>query len=294
MKTHKIFAVLTLLVMMSCVLPNTQPMNTQPSQKVQPTSQGKVSEEQRIEKLRERVKNKQAYTGSIQISVNPTLLEKANNSVALHLIDEVDPNFNIQSLPEGKVIFQETFTKDKEPLVISRNFLIPDTSKRYTLHVVKHANNGENGQLNVNINGTNWIKERDFSKKIAEVERRTLLLNANNSLRVHLKGKKGLTATVSVIEGGEVGTILRRRGKLGRPGESQATHLRHNDTNIFNPNDSESLSGLEPYTGAVETPDGSQITAVEINQTETLEFESDTLIFEFQDAQEGLAQIQSL
>ena len=191
------------------------------------------------------------YDGPVSLKIDTGLISGQPGKVVdlNQILSPASNGFSIQSVPEGNIVFQETFTKEKGLLEEVREFNIQDTSKRYTLHVAKHANNGKKGQLTVNINGTNWIKDRDFSRKDAEAEKNTLLLNANNSLRVRLKGEKGLAVTVTLVKAGEAGTMLRRRGKLGKPGETQATHVRRNDTNIFNPNIPDSLGGLEPYEG---------------------------------------------
>ena len=229
--------------------------------------------------LLEQYQNKPPYQGPVKLKVNTGLLDP-NSSQVLDLTAKLNPqnSFSLQSLPTGNIVFQETFAKDKGMLEVVREFAIQDTSKRYTLHVAKHANNGKKGQLTVNINGTNWIRERDFSKKDVEAEQTTLLLNANNFLRVRLNGEKGFAVTVTLVEGGEAGTMLRRRGKLGKPGETQATHVRRNDTNIFNPNIPNSLGGLEPYDGHL--PNHSGVTGVSVDGQTPVLFEAGTLVLQ--------------
>ncbi|MGE3728697.1 MAG: S8 family serine peptidase, partial [Candidatus Sericytochromatia bacterium] len=154
---------------------------------------------------------------------------------------------------------------------------MPDTNQRYTLHVQQVGKNNSGHQITVNINGTNYFKQESVKGKEAEIN--TLLLNANNSLRVRLQGKEGSSFIVSIVQGGEAGTLLRRQGRLGQPGENQATRVRRNDTNIFDPSDPDSLGGLMPYEGQLDeegVPPG--VTGVAVDGTSPLQFEAGTLI----------------
>jgi len=168
-------------------------------------------------------------------------------------------------------------------------FQINNTEKRYTLFIQKQADPHQNGQIEININGNDWIKLQDFTAQTQDLQKNSLLLNANNTVRVRVKGGAGVTFGVSISEGGVAGTILRSRGQLGLPGEIQATRIEQNDTNIFDPNDPGSLGALSPYQGEREDSQGNRIGAVKFNQEETLEFQSGNLVLEFLDAQAGLA-----
>ena len=191
------------------------------------------------------------YDGPVNLKIDTGLMSGQTGKVVdlNQVLAAADGGFKTQAVPDGPVVYQETFSKDKGNLEILREFRVQDNSRRYTLHVAKSSNHGHKGWVNANINGTDWIKERDFSVRNAEAEKASLLLNAKNTLRLRLRGQKGLSVTVTVVEGGQAGTVLRRQGRLGIPDETQATHVRQNDTNIFDPNDPDSLGGLQPYEG---------------------------------------------
>lgn len=200
--------------------------------------------------LIERIKAKKPYTGKIEIKVNPGLFKKESSPQTIQIENELNASgFQVQAVPAGPVVFQKEYLKGHSKLEETHTVPISDTSKRYTLHVQKSHPGLE---VQININGTNWIKEQDFKGKELEAQNESLLLNSNNSLRIRLEGKAGGMAKVTLVEGGQAGTLLRRNGKLRQFGETQATHVRRNDTNIFDPNDPNSLGGLTPYLGNIE------------------------------------------
>ena len=196
-------------------------------------------------------RQKPAYLGPISVKIDTgRISEQKRSGKVVDLsgyVAERAADFSVQAVPDGPVVFQEQFTKRQDTFEVTRAFSVANLSSRYTLHV-ERLNQGE-GSVEVNVNGTDWILEKDFSGQVTEVQRDALLLNSNNSLRVRLKGNPGLSVKVTLVEGGQAGTILRRQGKLGMPGETHQTHLKQNDVNIFDPNDPNSLGGLTPFAG---------------------------------------------
>ncbi|PIQ23380.1 hypothetical protein COW64_24475, partial [bacterium (Candidatus Blackallbacteria) CG18_big_fil_WC_8_21_14_2_50_49_26] len=242
--------------------------------------------------LWQQFKNKPAYSGSLKMSIHTDLLNPGQGGRQIDLTNQLDPQgFQIQSVPQGPLVFQETFTKDKGNYEVIRGFQLTNTLQRYTLHVEAEGKKVE-GQISVNINGTDWLKPDDFKDQEAEVN--SLLLNANNSLRVRIQGKEGTSYTVSLIEGGEAGTVLRRRGNLRQEDENQARHIRQNDTNIFNPNNPNSLGGLTPYQGHLEGEDVPPVvTGVAVDDGLPLQFEAGTLILRLREPEVILPILQS-
>ena len=191
------------------------------------------------------------YTGPIDLKINTGLRDgSAGKIVDLSILNSED-DFNIKSIPQGAVVFEETFTKDNEQLEEVRQIQVPDPNKRYTLHVERQPWY-KLGQATVNINGNDWVKPEDFKWFLKSVTQDHLLLNANNSLRVKLKGPKGSGVKVTLIEGGQAETVKSRNRR--NPNETQASRVARNDTNIFDPNDPDSLGGLEPFEGDFTIP----------------------------------------
>jgi hypothetical protein len=220
----------------------------------------------------DKIRTDKPHMGPIKIGINTGLVDKNKAAQVVDLTAKLGASqsgFQIQRIPAGPVVFSETFVKSQSTLEETRVFKVTNTDKRYTLHIQRRGTKDSNGKIAVNINGTNWIKEQDFREHNQEIEQESLLLNANNSLRVRLSGRAGTSVTVTVVEGVQAGTLLRRRGNLRKPGETQATHIRRNDTNIFNPNEADSLGGLEPYQGTFQ-PSGSHfpISKMDINNGE--------------------------
>ncbi|MBT9545331.1 MAG: S8 family serine peptidase [Candidatus Sericytochromatia bacterium] len=215
-----------------------------------------------------------AYTGPVSMRFDNALLSP---SLASYGFKKTVPHktqvfeqpseqtFSIQALPNGPVVFSETFTKGRQEFEVLREIRVSDTQKRYTLHVQKWGDPRSDAQVVVNINGTNWVKEGDFKGQSQEFQQESLLLNAQNSLRVRLKGKQGSAVRITLVEGGQADTVLRRRGALRKPGETQATHVRRNDTNIFDPNDPTSLGGLVPYSQIPKSADGRSLPTFALN-----------------------------
>mgnify|MGYP001615436813 FL=1 len=114
--------------------------------------------------------------------------------------------FKTQSVPAGRVVFQETFTKGNAPFETFRQFNVNDTTQYYTLHV--KSQNITSAE--VNLNGFDWITSDDFKgKKNQELSKDTLLLPKNNSLRVTIHGHTPATLTVTLVEGGSPDLIQR-------------------------------------------------------------------------------------
>jgi len=159
-------------------------------------------------------------------------------------------NFKIQAVPQGPVVFSETLQINRPNQDFTRLFKVPNTGKRYIVHVAKQEpQRGRDSRVQVNLNGAWVIREKDFERGEEEFQTAGLLLNANNSLKIRFKGKTGSHLTLTVVEAGEAGTLLRRRGWERDKDLTQADRVRNNDTNIFDPNEPDSLGGLQPYEG---------------------------------------------
>ena len=200
--------------------------------------------------------SKGPYTGPLNLKINTGLIAGTSGKM-IDLLPQ-GQGFQTQALPQGPIVFSETLILSRKDQDFSRSFKIPDTSKRYLVHVAKQEpQRGREGRVQVNLNGAWMIREKDFERGEEEFQTTGLLLNANNALKIRFKGKVGSRLTVTVVEAGEAGTILRRRGWEKDRDLTQADRIRNNDSNIFDPNDPDSLGGLEPYEGDEPTQDPS-------------------------------------
>ncbi|MGE4234545.1 MAG: S8 family serine peptidase [Bacteriovoracia bacterium] len=190
------------------------------------------------------------YTGPVSLKINTGLMKNSTGKVV-----DLSPSqegFKTQAVPQGPVVFNENFQITRPNQDITRQFKVPDTGKRYIVHVAKQEpQRGRDGRVQINLNGAWVIRENDFERGEEEFQTTGLLLNANNSLQIRFKGKTGSRLTLTVVEAGEAGTILRRRGWERDKDLTQADRVRNNDTNFFDPNDPDSLGGLQPYDGDV-------------------------------------------
>ncbi|MGE3728872.1 MAG: hypothetical protein AB7I41_25215, partial [Candidatus Sericytochromatia bacterium] len=276
---------LSLCLLASCVVP--QPATQAPVSafKAQAPVQDLSYAEQMRQKalvIAEKIKTNKPYTGPIGVHLNAGLLQPFSGKSAKTLdltlkINQDNALFEIKSLPTGPIVFQKTYEYGPRKLKELHTFALPDTNQRYTLYL--ESPHGLSGDLEVNINGVDWIKAGDIKGQTREIKREGLLLNSQNALRVIANGKKGTQFTVSIIEGGEAGTLLRRR-KL-QPEENQASRVRNNDTNIFNPFAPNSLGDLEAYNGESIQEDGYKVTGLQVNGTDLVDFQSGTLILKF-------------
>ncbi|MBT9548352.1 MAG: S8 family serine peptidase [Candidatus Sericytochromatia bacterium] len=276
---------LSICLLASCVVPQpaTQaPVSTSALQA--PVQDLSYAEQMRQKALviAEKIKTKKPYTGPIGVHLNAGLLQPFSGKSAKTLdltlkLNQDNALFEIKSLPTGPIVFQKTYEYGPRKLKELHTFALPDTNQRYTLYL--ESPQGLSGDLEVNINGVDWIKAGDIKGQTREIKREGLLLNSQNALRVIANGKKGTQFTVSIIEGGEAGTLLRRR-KL-QPEENQASRVRNNDTNIFNPFASNSLGDLEAYNGESIQEDGYKVTGLQVNGTDLVDFQSGTLILKF-------------
>lgn len=184
--------------------------------------------------------------------------------------------------------FKKHLQRADKNLEINREVQISDTSKRYTLHVQKNGKHRYLQQVSVNINGTDWLKPRDLLLK-KEFIQNTLLLNANNAMRVRLHGKPGASVTITLVEGGAAGTVLNRRGFLGLPKTTQDAHRRQNDINIFDPDNEDSLGGLEPYVTNPLSNSSAEFAIEELLiNGEHQYFEAKTLLLSFENSETDL------
>ncbi|MBT9549100.1 MAG: S8 family serine peptidase [Candidatus Sericytochromatia bacterium] len=187
------------------------------------------------------------YTGPVSIKINTGLMQQSTGKVVE--IKSQD-NFKIQAVPQGPVVFSETLQINRPNQDFMRLFKVPNTGKRYIVHVAKQEpQQGCDSRVQVNLNGAWVIREKDFERGEEEFQTTGLLLNANNSLKIRFKGKTGNHLTLTVVEAGEAGTVLRRRGWEKDKDLTQADRIRNNDTNIFDPNQPDSLGELQPYEG---------------------------------------------
>ena len=188
------------------------------------------------------------YTGPVSLKINTGLMKNSTGKVV-----DLSPSqegFKTQAVPQGSVVFAESIQITRPNQDLTRQFKVPDTGKRYIVHVAKQEpQRGQEGRVQINLNGAWVIREKDFERGEEEFQTTGLLLNANNSLQIRFKGKTGSRLTLTVVEAGEAGTILRRRGWERDKDLTQADRVRNNDTNFFDPNDPASLGGLLPYEG---------------------------------------------
>jgi len=205
--------------------------------------------------------HKGPYTGPVSIKINTGLMQQSTGKV---VEIKSQGNFKIQAVPQGPVIFSETLQIQHPNQDFTRLFKVPNTGKRYIVHVAKQEPQpGRDSRVQVNLNGAWVIREKDFERGEEEFQTTGLLLNANNSLKIRFKGKTGSRLTLTVVEAGEAGTLLRRRGWEKDKDLTQADRVSNNDTNIFYPNQPDSLGGLQPYEGDellnTDNPNSSQI-----------------------------------
>jgi subtilisin family serine protease len=197
------------------------------------------------------------YTGPVELKIDTSIAERLGvktEKKEVILESEEEKTFSINSVPSGNIVFQETFKIEHKERLFTRNFTINDTSKRYTIHLQRKS--PCDAVARVNINGMNWILPSDFKRRTQlEVSKSSLLLNNSNSLQIRLKGNPKDEITLSIVEGGEVGTVKRRLGKLSNT-KTNEERLLANDTNIFYPNNEDSLGDLKAFDGEKEIVEG--------------------------------------
>lgn len=157
-------------------------------------------------------------------------------------------DFSTLAIPSGPLVFQEVFVRDKAGgKTEQRQFSISDTSKQYTLHIQNGDAQGKNTSTSVvvNINGFDWIRPNEVKKQTPEVQKGTIILQANNTLTIDHQGSPGSTFTLTIVEAGQAGTIRRRNGPLNEH-PTQDGHEKAHDKTIFDPADPTSLGDLLP------------------------------------------------
>lgn len=286
MKRNNVYGLMGLLF---SVLSACQSVSSTKPQQISPQPLQAVSNQAQKREAIDKIRNKPVYTGPIQVNINPSLVLPTSQTPHKELLFE-KADFKLMSLPSGPLVFQETFAKGET----QRNFAIEQTSERYTLHVKKF---NAATQVEVNINGTNWIKAGDFKGHNLEMEIESLLLFAHNSIRVRVSGKTSEKAVVSLVKGGDAGTLLRRRGKLRELNENHASHVRQNDVNLFNPFVPNSLGDLSAYHKDLEitSPNGQaqRFSGMQVNGGSVIRFETGALILGLSDPAAGREVLQN-
>lgn len=261
--------------------------NLGPSQ----TAYTKNSDSGSAKSVQAQILQKPSYQGPVHLRINTGLLNSDQAGQTVDLTERLNQSFQIQNTHSGPMVFQERFTKGQQETEFTRSFSVSDTSQRFTLRLAEYSHH-QSGWAELNVNGNDWITARDFAAHKSEIERTSLLLNAHNKIRIRLHGQPGYTVTISIFEGGEAGAVLRRQGRLGLPGETQTTHLRQNDTNIFDPNLPSSLGGLTPYEGHLGNAELG-ITGVVVDHTDPIIFEAGTFLLQLNDPENTLLLLQS-
>ncbi|PKL77454.1 MAG: hypothetical protein CVV27_05385 [Candidatus Melainabacteria bacterium HGW-Melainabacteria-1] len=183
------------------------------------------------------------YHGLVNLKIDTGLASgKPGKVVDLSTLEARD--FSIQANQYSAPLFEETLKAKGHPTEVTRTFHVSDTSQRYTLQVDRGT---PATGIEVNLNGTTWIRPQSFGGAKRQAQVTTLLLQASNAIRIRTWGHGSVT--VRVVSGGSAGTVFRRRGKQDDRILTQEERLRRNDVNIFDPANPDSLGGLLPYEG---------------------------------------------
>ncbi|MEK7433794.1 MAG: S8 family serine peptidase [Cyanobacteriota bacterium] len=233
-----------------------------------------------FEAFQNKYKNKPKYNGDIDIKINTGLLNQNNNDKKVFSVASY--NFDIKNVPQGNIIFQESYVMENNKLFeLEKQFKINDTSKKYTLYIKRGDDNDKNDKVigNININTSEILKNKDFKCNDEFIEE-SILLNSNNKMLIKLQGKKKSIFTIMIIEGSK-SQYLRKKNLLGNH-ETNEKHLKSNDINIFDPNDKNSISNLDVYSGDIKN--GNNITSsISVNDKDNLQFESGKILIKFKD-----------
>lgn len=191
------------------------------------------------------------YQGPVSLKIDTGLSEGRTGKI-IDLGSSDVGDFSVQAAGQTTPVFEETLNATIRPTEVSRTFKVSDTASRYTLLVER---TGPTSDVEVNLNGTTWIRPTSFFPAARQAQASTLLLYASNSLRIRTWGTGKIT--VKILPGGSAGTVFRRQQGDDSQILNQEQRLRRNDVNIFNPNDPGSLGGLMPYEGDLPAEAGS-------------------------------------
>ncbi len=189
------------------------------------------------------------YTGPVSIKIDTDLIKQTSGR-KVDLSQARSDSFSIQALPEGSIVYQKEITlSNEQTFEMTEAFEVSDTSKRYSYHVAYQGNPTQPVTLSLNANG-NWLAEQlRLNPSQPELLKSGYLLPQKNSLLMRFQGQTNTQITVSVVESGAAGTLLKRRNWQYAHDLNQADRRLNNDTNLFFPDALVRLGGLEPYEG---------------------------------------------
>lgn len=225
-----------------------------------------------------KIRNKPPYQKPLQVGINTALLSQSNEGKALDLSASLTrpdtEKFRVQSQASTDAVFEQTWTVDEKNWNQQIEFELENTSQRYSLWLEKSS---WSSQVELNINGVQWIKISDWQGR-RSLQKKSLLLNAKNRLHIRVRGRRGVNLKLRIVPGGESATLLRRQPALN-DNTTQQMRERQNEVNIFHPNQSNSLGDLRPYSQrSVETGLPDSVTGMRIDDGAVLLFEANTLM----------------
>lgn len=94
---------------------------------------GNTAYQARQKALWQQFQNKPAYIGPIKMAIHTDLLNPGQSGKHVDLTDKLNPQgFRTQGIPQGPVLFQETFTKGPGQYEVLRGIQVANTGLRYT------------------------------------------------------------------------------------------------------------------------------------------------------------------
>ncbi|MFN8671317.1 MAG: S8 family serine peptidase [Candidatus Sericytochromatia bacterium] len=231
-----------------------------------------------IESLKEKYKNTPKYSGDIDIKINTGLLN--NNKEDKKVFQVSSYNFDLKSIPEGNIVFQDTFTiENNKVLDLEKRFKINDKNKKYTIYLKKITNNNENIEGFIKINNNDILNNKNFNFNNEFTN--DLTLNENNDIKINLKSKNKFSFNIVIVEGKTNDYIRRKDFLLGNHAIND-NHVKSKDINIFDPRDKNSLSNFDIYYGDI-TDGKTSVSSIFVNDVNTVEFETGILLVKFKD-----------
>lgn len=206
------------------------------------------------------------YTGPVKINFDTGLTSPVLDSYGYRKSQpakmqtfSTEDTFHVQAVPEGPVVFQETFNQGAEPLNIERTFPINDPQKKYTLHLQNGDAQGQSlaSAVTIRINGYRWVQPADFANEtpITELEKTDLVLAEETTLQLQLEGLPDSQVTLTLVESGAAGVIRRV------PTQASAS----TGQTLFDPDNPNSLGTLEPFVQIPVSEDGRSLPTFSLN-----------------------------
>lgn len=216
-----------------------------------------------------------SYQGPVELIIDPGMQTPSlQKPIAWTAKD--DTNFSIKT-SNTQPVFEKNYTLDETgALSFETNFETTETNKRYSIRLEYQDDNAQQlAQLNLTLNNQMLLEQAMLSQE-RFWQKDKIILSKQNSLNLSASGQPGLAFKVIIVQAEDAGTVFTRQA-----GTTILPQTFPEELKALRTNEGDKLIHSIPTS------------AISINQTTPMHFESGMLTVQFHDKEAGLELLKS-